>query len=574
MQRSGSRAAVRWRKSRNDLAARGDGTGAILSAAFRRDPCILQDDRPRHIDTHMTWKRAVYRIHQWLGIGLGLLVATWFLSGIAMMYYPWPKPTESRQLAVLPVLSVLGADSALIGFRAARDAAARVGAPVTPLRQYEWSSDYVGGRLAQFHGRPAYQLWRQQDIEQYPTAVVDARSGRVLTPVSADDAAAEARAMTGSPARVASVDTLNRQDRYLLSAEYRRFFPAYAVHFDDAAHTAVYVSRSGGWRFGVVSDFTRFETWFGAVPHWLYFVWLYERSDWWMAASLVLPGVAMLLGLAGIVLGLAELFPRRKRGDWRMSGFRGASLWHHVAGICFGAVVLVFSFSGLLKVLGPDNTNQPGQLERARGDSIRWDRVRVGERAALHALEAWLGAPVQVVAIDLTALATAPGYDVHLAGGREYWVDAETGAPRGELDRGGVTTAAERVIGKPVRSASIERVDRYDTYYYARHGREMHLPAWRVQLHDADHSVLYLNTVTGQPVGFVDREERRWRWARDALHDLDLPMLNARRPAWDIVLLTLMLGGTLVASTGVWLLTRRLARMVGAAVWPGRGRSV
>jgi hypothetical protein len=120
-----------------------------------------------------------------------------------------------------------------------------------PQRQYAWGRDYVGGRLAQFNGRPVYQLWRQQDIERYPTAVVDARSGRVLTPVSTDDAAGEAQAVVGPSARVVRADTLNEQDRYLMSTEYRRFYPVYAVHFDAAARTAVYVSRAGGWRFGV-----------------------------------------------------------------------------------------------------------------------------------------------------------------------------------------------------------------------------------------------------------------------------------------------------------------------------------
>ena len=40
--------------------------------------------------------------------------------------------------------------------------------------------------------------------------------------------------------------------------------------------------------------------------------------------------------------------------------------------------------------------------------------------------------------------------------------------------------------------SSIERIDKYDTYYYARHGREKHLPAWRVSFDDADNSVLYV----------------------------------------------------------------------------------
>jgi len=109
--------------------------------------------------------------------------------------------------------------------------------------------------------------------------------------------------------------------------------------------------------------------------------------------------------------------------------------------------------------------------------------------------------------------------------------------------------------------SSVERVDKYDVYYYARHGREKHLPAWRVSFDDADHSVLYLDTVSGDPVGFVDAATRSWRWWRDGLHDLDLPALNNKRPWWDLVVLPLMIGGCISAITGIWLLVRRLRRM-------------
>jgi hypothetical protein len=59
----------------------------------------------------------------------------------------------------------------------------------------------------------------------------------------------------------------------------------------------------------------------------------------------------------------------------------------------------------------------------------------------------------------------------------------------------------------------------------------------------------------------VDPETRWYRWLRDGLHSLDFPAINGKRPLWDIVLLPLMLGGTVAAVTGVWLLIRRLARL-------------
>jgi hypothetical protein len=107
-----------------------------------------------------------------------------------------------------------------------------------------------------------------------------------------------------------------------------------------------------------------------------------------------------------------------------------------------------------------------------------------------------------------------------------------------------------------------ERIDRYDSYYYARPGRELHLPVWRVTFGDSARSAVYLHTVTGEPVGFVDRDTRRWRWWRDGMHSWDFPGINGRRPLWDALVLPFMLGGLLSAATGVWLAIRRVRRLV------------
>jgi hypothetical protein len=350
-----------------------------------------------------------------------------------------------------------------------------------------------------------------------------------------------------------------------MGQEQRWAFPVYRVRFDDNAGTAVYVSRNSGALPAVVTRATRITTWLGTVPHWLYFMWLYyDHPDAWLWVNLILPGVAVGLAVTGIILGIYQLFPRRRRGEWKVSGYHGMSLWHHVAGVAFGLLVLTWALSGLLEVLGVGNDPRPGQAERARGGALHWAAIRVGEPTALITVRAAAGSPVIPKAIDLRQVDGRPGYRFVLEDGRTYWVDAESGALRGELTPQAVAQVAGQVLGGAIPVSRIERVDRYDAYYYARHGREKHLPAWRVSFDDADHSVLYLDTVSGAPVGFVDAATRSWRWWRDGLHDLDFPALNNRRPWWDLVVLPLMIGGTISAVTGMWLLFRRLWRMSGA----------
>jgi hypothetical protein len=520
-------------------------------------------------------KRLNYLTHRWIGIVLGLLVFVWFGSGIVMMYYPYPELTESQQLALLPAFEpdrrVVGFARAVASYRQTIATPVRSGASAPAAVFYgggavadqQGTVDQVdGGRLEVWDGHLAYTLWRERGRRREHVALVDALSARVLTPIDAPTAVGVARGVVGAQTPLEDVALLPRSDHYFMGAEYRFAFPVYRVRFSDEAATAVYVSRNSAAAPAVVTRVTRVTTWLGTVPHWLYFMWLYyDYPGAWEWVNLILPGVAVGLALTGMILGVYQLFPRRHRGEWRVSGYHGMSLWHHVTGIAFGVLVLTWALSGLLEILGASADPRPGQTERARGGSVTWTNIRVGEVAALASLRAATGGVVIPRAIDVDQLDQRPGYRFLLADGRTYWVDAETRAPRGELGPERVGELAERILGRAARVLGVDEITHYDAYYYARHGREKHLPAWRVRFDDADHSVLYLDTVSGTPVGFVDDEARRWRWWRDGLHDLDLPALINHRPWWDFVVLPLMIGGTISAITGVWLLCRRLRRM-------------
>jgi len=507
-------------------------------------------------------KRLNYLTHRWIGIVLGLLVFVWFGSGIVLMYYPYPELTESQQLSLLHSYEP---DATLIGVKRAVELYYGHIAGTSNSVAGATGPGVAAARLELWDGHLVYALTHQHRGRAQDIARVDARSGQVLTPITPETASRVARAIVGSRPPLERVELLPRSDNYFMGNEQRFAFPVYRVRFGDHAGTAVYVSRNSGAIPAVATRVTRITTWLGSVPHWLYFMWLYyDHPDAWMWVNLVLPGVAVGLALTGMVLGIYQLFPRWRRGEWRVSGYHGMSLWHHVAGVVFGLLVLTWALSGLLEVLGVGNDPRPGQAERVRGGPVHWAGIRVAEAAAWTRVRESAGGPAIPRAIDLSQFEGRLGYKFFLEDGRIYWVDAESGALRGELAPDAVKQAAEHVLGPGTQVSSIERIDKYDAYYYARHGREKHLPAWRVSFDDANHSVLYLDTVSGTPVGFVDAATRSWRWWRDGLHDLDLPALNNKRPWWDLVVLPLMIGGTISAITGIWLLVRRLRRMTPA----------
>ncbi len=491
------------------------------------------------------WRRTTFLLHRWLGIGLGLLVLVWFASAIAMIFYPWPAPTESETLSRL----------------APFDPPADLLPPSVALGR---GPEIVGARLMVREGRLVYVPRGARDGLGRPGPPVDAHTGSPVAPLSSADAVGVARSVVGRTPREEGATLLPEGDHYLLSAEYRPGFPAWRIRFTDPDRTAVYVSRRTGDVVGVVTRRTRWTTWLGTVPHWLYFEWLYRRGSLWLWASIVLPGIAVLGGLTGIVFGAAGLFPRRRRGVWTVSPYRGVSKWHHVAGIVFGALVVTWSLSGLLEVLGPDGSPSAEQLRRVRGPAPDWGRVAVGARDAYLRAARSTGDRRPPVALDLEGLAGVPGWLVHFRDGRTAWVDAVTGEVRGELGALAATALARRALGlaDSVPARGVDHLDRYDDYYYARPGREKHLPVWRVSFRAPGHPTLYLRAVSGRPVGYADARVRRWRWWRDGLHGLDFPGLLAHRSAWEAVLLALVLGGAVSAATGVWLAVRRMRRML------------
>jgi len=52
--------------------------------------------------------RGAILVHRWLGIGLGLMMVVWCLSGVVMMYVPYPSLSVGVRLAALEPLALGG----------------------------------------------------------------------------------------------------------------------------------------------------------------------------------------------------------------------------------------------------------------------------------------------------------------------------------------------------------------------------------------------------------------------------------------------------------------------------------
>lgn len=257
----------------------------------------------------------------------------------------------------------------------------------------------------------------------------------------------------------------------------------------------------------------------------------------------------------GIYVGISRL--QRRRADNKLSSpYQGWWYWHHISGLIFGVLVLTWVFSGLMTMnpwgtLSGGGGSASGDYRTQITGTARWAELKQFINTARNTDSALLSRS------DLVQL-TPGGF-----GGQLYVMGSTTAGDtvrlnsRGELSPLTVQDIESRVQGieRPLLDAGL--MFREDNYYYG-HKREVSLPVYRVIVDDAEKTRLYINTETGalRTIGSTGR----WsRWIRTGLHDLDFPVVRLR-PIWDLVVIPLLAGVTLVCATGTWMALRRIRR--------------
>ena len=459
-----------------------------------------------------------------MGVVFCLLFAWWFVTGIFMMYWDYPEVSESDRLA-----------------RAQPIDASRIRiSPQQAFARLDAAQPAGAVRLTMFDGRPVYRFVSGGDER-----LVHADDGTEITTFPPDLLLRVASSWTGKPARDARFEgIITAEDQWTVSGAFRALRPLWKYSWPGGEE--VYVSEANGQVVQFTTRASRLGAYFGAIPHWLYFTPLRKNGLLWSRVVVAASALATVAALFGLVVGVWMYAPSRG------VPYRGQKRLHMILGLFFGIIACTWAFSGMLSMepFPIEADNEPYAPEIAR--ALRGTRPPLDAFATLPPQRTLAGFAAKQ--LDFTSFAGEPVYLATVAPGESRIVPVR-GAPAAAFDWNRMAGLVRGAA--PVTEARL--LDQYDAYYLDRH-RLSPLPVLLVRLRDAGNTRYYIDPRTARIVGGYTSGSWISRWLYHGLHSINFPWLYNYRPAWDLVVLALLVGGGALSITAVILAWQFLQR--------------
>ena len=456
---------------------------------------------------------ALVWFHRWLGIATCLVFAAWFASGAVLVFKDFPSLSRDDRLALQQAVDL---DVVAIG-------------PARALAAAGPSASAV--RLIQRGAAPAYI------VERGGRAVaVDARSGHMLAPM-----------------RATSRDgvELIEYDQWIVHNQFDVYRPILRAPQRDEADTVLYTSVVTGEPVQRTTAWDRSWNWVGAVLHWVYFTPLrssytaWDQVVWWLSL------VAMLVAVAGTVLGIMRSAVALGQRKPSLSFYRFKWMrWHHILGLFTAVFTIAWIFSGWLSMDHGRlfSRGQPTEAQTAsyRGGALAGALAAVGPET--------LAALGPVKRIDFNAVGGSPVLTVFRTNGQIERVNGSGG----DLNKRAMTA----LIGRGVRMAwpggspgTIAKVEPTAMYALA---EGWPATALRVPIAGGGYPDLYIDGDNGQILTVMNDSRGAYAWTYYALHTFNFPVLTTRPILRQTLVLIPLFFGFLFCLTGMVIGWRRL----------------
>ena len=467
--------------------------------------------------------------HRWLGVATCLIFALWFASGAVLLFVPFPSLPRGAQMSLQAPVD-LTAVAVTPG-----QAMALAGGKATALR------------LIQRGDHPAYVV----DTGQALTAI-DARTGWVLPLVTADEARRVSARASGQP--VAIGDAFD-YDQWVVHNRFDPLRPFYRLDIGDSIGMQLYLSARTGELVQRTSRVDRAWNWVGAVLHWAYFTPLRSSFTAWDRTVWVLSFIAMLVAVAGTILGVIRTVAAQRQRKGSLSFYRLKWMrWHHILGLFASVFVLTWILSGWLSM-------DHGRLF-SRGQATP------AQLAAYHGRP--LAAAVQ--ALDLSTLRTlSPAAEISfdVIGGELVVVaSGQNGATLVYNAVGSIVTPAAltalasrgvMAAWPMARAPDVGHVAASDVYALAEGwpaSTEKFTPGYP---HTPS---VYIDGSSGRLLTVMDESRAAYAWIYYALHTFNFPGLTTRPVLRDVLVMVPLMLGLAFSLTGVVIGVRRVGKSV------------
>jgi PepSY-associated TM region len=485
-------------------------------------------------------KRLAIFSHRWTGAVFCLLFSWWFISGIFMMYFDYPEVNEANRLSHAQPL----------------DASQVRLSPAEVWEGLKTRGEPDEVTLQMFDRRPTY-WFRLGGLQK----IVYADTGQVQTAFPPELNLRTAAAWSGQPADTAKIEKVISEDQWTVGGLYRNYAPLTKYSWPNGDE--VYVSGVRGQVVQATTRLSRIGAWLGPIPHWLYFTPLRKNGRLWSRIVIWLSGAATVVAILGLIAGLSMVSPRkryRSRGVPTSVPYAGPKRLHMILGLFFGVLACTWAFSGMLSMdpFPSQTTDDSGAASRIP-EALNGEPFAFARFAAKHPRDALaqVAGNLKIKQLEFLTFAGEPFYLATEDSRHSVLIPVE-GDQRTGFDVARLIDIVKKAA-RPEGFLEARLITQYDAYYLDRTG-ELPLPVLRVRMNDRNHTTLYIDPRTARIVGGYSSAMWAERWLYHGFHSINLPWLYNHRPAWDIVVMTLMLGGTSLCVTSAiigWRLIRR-----------------
>jgi len=446
--------------------------------------------------------RFLRKIHKIISSAIALLFLMWFVTGIVLVYHPYPKVAEKlmfKKKETLP--SSLPELSSVLS---------------------KMDGEVKSLSLKLFQGQTLFSF------DEAPNITFDV---------------VEKVAKHWIDAPIKRVDTLRQREQWVLFTKYDKELPIYKFYFDDDQKHELFISGRTAEVLQMTTSRQRLWAWLGAIPHKFYLPCIRRDVDVWQNTVAIVSGICLIAALTGWLLGIMIWIKRyRKKHVWQNPYKKRWYRWHFSYGLVFGVFLIGWALSGIFAMQRVPQWMVPMEGDYSFKSSRLWGRGLLPMEDYRLDYRKLKEAYPDLKEVEWCRYADIPTYRV-IAGQEEFLVDASTNEIKSlQIPEETIVKGLKKIHGEEVEM-KVSLLTEFDNYYLSRRV-DLELPVYKIEVVDANGSLYYVNPSTGY-IRYLNNNKIVRKWLFNAIHYLDIDWLVARPWLWHTCI-WLLCGGCLV----------------------------